>query len=207
VGKAVANKGLRIDLLEVGIGGLVVDALLQIDNDAGWLAVLGEGIAVHAHALGARELGPNAVGIEREGVVARLGHFALVRVAREVALVRGLLAALVGLERAGVGHDEHIAEVGAARTAEVSVRKAREQTIGIMVARAPVPALEYILRPQLHRPKRHVGPQKYVAVAAGPDERVDVGGERRGLGAGRAGRSQQQAGDQPPPGGKGSVHT
>jgi hypothetical protein len=187
------DKRLGINLLEVGVGRFIVDAFLQVDNNAGRLAIFRKRVTVHANPLGAGELRPNVVVVERNGVVAGAGHFALMRKTREVALVGHFLLALVGLERTGVGHNKHIAEVGAAGAAKVRVRKTRQQAIRIMVARAPVPPFKYILRAQLHGAKRHIGPDKYVAVAPSTNQRVDVGREPRGLRLRRASSGQQQA--------------
>ena len=134
LGEAVAHVGLRVELLEVGVGGFVINAFFEVDDDVGVAGAGRKGVAVEAHAGGGRKLGPNAVVVERHGVVAGAGGFAAVRVAREVALVRRRLPALVGADGPGIGHNEHVAEVGGPGAAEVGVRKPDQEAIGVVIA-------------------------------------------------------------------------
>ena len=72
--------------------------------------------------------------MSRHGVVAGAGGFAAVRVAREVALVRRRLPTLINADGPGIGHNEHVAEVGGPGAAEVGVRKPDQEAIGVVIA-------------------------------------------------------------------------
>src|SRR6186713_918719 len=84
----------------------------------------------------------------------------------------------MGSYRTGIRHDQNIPQVSPPGAAQMSMRKAHHDTIGIMIAGTPVPAFEDILRTQLHGPERSTGAHKYMPMTAGPDKGIDIGGGR-----------------------------
>ena len=100
-----------------------------------------------------------------------------------VVIVRGIaiggpgLAAGLGTDFTGKGHDEDIAEVGDTCTIEVILSEAFDDAVGIVVAGAPVPAFIDIAGPDLYGAEGNAGANKGMPVSAGADIRIDIGDE------------------------------
>ena len=87
------------------------------------------------------------------------------------------LAAGLGADAAGVGHDQHIAQVGDARSVKVILCEAFNDAVGIVIAGAPVPAFVDIAGAGLYGAEWNAGPEEGMAVSAGADVGVDGGKE------------------------------
>ena len=57
------------------------------------------------------------------------------------------------------------------------MREPRQDVVGVVVARAPVPALVEVCRANLQRAEGNAGADEHVAVSAGTDEGIDLAGE------------------------------
>jgi hypothetical protein len=107
-------------------------------------------------------------------------------VGREVRAVRGAIVArvvvLVGqATRAGIEqhralrrHHQHVQHVGAAGAGKMRVREAHDRAVGLVIARARVPAVIVGVGRKLHHAPRHGRTRKGVAMATGADEHVHV---------------------------------
>ena len=73
-------------------------------------------------------------------------------------------------------HKPKVAIVGAARATEVGGAEAEDGVVGGMIARTAVPVVHAGVGTELHHAERHRGARKSVAVAARPDERIDISG-------------------------------
>ena len=85
-----------------------------------------------------------------------------------------LLVASVLIDAAAEWSDDDIAQVGAARTADVERTETQNLIVGIVIARAVVPALAHFYGPHVYHAKRHVGAHCHVAVVVGADERIYI---------------------------------
>ena len=81
-------------------------------------------------------------------------------------------------------HEQNIAIIRNACAAEMCVRKAVDDVVGIVIARTAVPVVGARVGRELDHPERHRRPGKCMPVAAGADERVDPSGEVACLGGG-----------------------
>ena len=147
-------------------------ALAQIDEQPGRFAGR-EAIAVACHAARGGQFGRNAV-VELQRITIGRYLFVFVTIVGRTAVRDVLLFAAARAHLAREGHDLDVAQIGAARTAEVGVREPDQYVVGVVVARAPVPALEDVLRADLHRAERHACADEDVAVAARSDVGIDI---------------------------------
>ena len=66
----------------------------------------------------------------------------------------------------------HISQLAYARSAQVHVAETNNHTVGLVVARAPIPAPGMLIRTQLYHSKRHVGTHKHMSVATSSNSRI-----------------------------------
>jgi hypothetical protein len=180
---------------------VVVEAGAQV-NEHVRAARGGEAVAVHADARADGELGAHRVVIERDRVVTRLRHLALVAEARGIAAAGVLHRTALEFHVAGDRHEQHIAQVRVPGAREMRMREADDGVILVAIARRP--AVGFLARPdlrvrtELDHAEGHDGTRKRVAVAAGADEGVDGGpgagarARRRGAAAGERGREREE---------------
>ncbi len=164
----------------VRVGGIVgrVGTVNQVEQQVSFLTGW-KGVAVHADALGGRELGQDAAA-EFDGVVAGLGL--LVGVIERRAIAGFGLALVAGhqLHFAHARNQQDIHHVGAAGAAQVGVAKTHDGRVGVVVTGAPVPALVVGVRAELDGTEGHSRSGKGMTVAAGADKDVDVLGHVTG---------------------------
>ena len=140
-------------------------AHLHVEKQQGLLAVVGESIAVHAHALGGGQFHKHLGRVHSQGVVAR------------TALLIGMTEHCFGLPYLLDGQKAEVAEVATTRSAEMHVRESQQDGVTIVIARAPVPSAFVLVGTQLHEREGYIGSEKHVAVPTRPDVRIDVLGE------------------------------
>ena len=181
-GLAEAGDGGRAGLLDVRVQKVV--AVLEVDDYLGF-GLLGECITVIAGAPADGEGRADVRVLEVNLVVPGLRGLTPVAEARAVCLF---------VERPGIVPDRNekdVAEVVAARSAQVCVAEAVNVLVRVVVSGAAVPVAGRGpgVRAQLDHAERPGGPGKGVAVEIGPDEGVHVLGVvlRRG---GQAGEQQ-----------------
>ena len=97
-----------------------------------------------------------------------------------VAVVRGILgnwiivvAALVS-QIAGIRHQEDIAEIRAAGSAEMKMREADENVVRVVICGTPIPTLVFIAWTKLDRAERYIGSHEYVPMSVGTDQWINV---------------------------------
>lgn len=125
-------------------------------------------VAVDRGARRGRELHLDAVVGQVGGVVAGGGAFALL-------VVRGFFRLQHAL--AAERQQQHVAEIGHAAAAEVSVREAVHGGVGVLIARDVVPGAGAGVGADLREAEWKRGAGERVAQAAGADEGIDEGGE------------------------------
>ena len=171
---------------------VVVDAVVEVEDELLCLA-LGEDVAVDAAAGGGGELAADAVVVEEDGVVARLGMLRLVAEALAIATVGVVGGTGVEARLTRVGHDEEVAEVAVARAAEVGVGKTYDAAVAVLVAGAVVVYAGLVdpidvvrdgvgVGTQLDEAVGVAGPREGVAHAVGAYHRVDVPALTHGCG-------------------------
>ena len=186
VGDAVAGDeggGDHAYLSPEGLAVVVVDAVVEVQHN---VAVrLGEGVAVHANALGSSEFRLDAAVRQGDFVVARAGGFGAVAEALAVSSVRILRSAGDQLHIALAGHYEDVSEVGVAGAAEVGVAEAYYGAVVVLVAGAVFIGARLVfpldvvgdhvgVRAELHAPEGNAGPGEGVPHAGGADERIYI---------------------------------
>ena len=134
-------------------------------------------VAVQADPLRGGQRDVHVVVEQHDRIEAGAGLFLVVGVAARIPGTGILARAGAGGQLAGIRHDEDVTQVGDAGAAEVEMREPRQDVVGVVVARAPVPALVEVRRSDLHGAEGHVGANEHVAVPAGTDEGIDVPGE------------------------------
>ena len=132
---------------------------------------------MQANPLRGGQLDVHVVVEQVDRVKAGAGLLPVVAVAAGVPGVGVLPRARAGGQFAGVRHQQDVTQVGDAGAAEMQMREPRQDVVGEVVARAPVPALVEVRGADLHGAERHAGPDEHVAVASGTDEGIDVAGE------------------------------
>ena len=163
---------------------VVVNPMLQVDDNVP-IGPFRESIAVHAHARGGRHLGADAVVRQRDGVIAELGHLAVMAESGTVASFRAVCSAGVQPDVPGSRHHQHIPQVRMPRPAEMRMAEPYDRRILVPIPRAVLVHALLILpahvvgngvriRTQLHDTERRAGPGKGMAHAVGPDQRIDI---------------------------------
>ena len=104
------------------------DALLQVEHQLCLLCICPEGVALESGTLGGCELYPHVRLLQFHGVVAR-AHI-LVGMTEEDFLLAGI----------SYGQECHVAQVADTGAAEVLMAESDEHGVGMVIARAPVPA-------------------------------------------------------------------
>ena len=149
-----------------------VAAVLEVEHECGFVGC-GEGESMDCTALGGRHFGLYAIAGKGNAVVAWFGNLrTAVGIRPEAALRVILLAAGIDQVLPYDGHQGNVQQVSAAGAAQMGVRKTDNGGIGLMIARAPVPALRDIGRAGLHEAERHVCTHEHVAVETGADQRI-----------------------------------
>ena len=143
----------------------------------------GIGDAVQRRAGRSGHLDPHAV-VHFERIVTRRYRFVVVAVIGRTASADVLLPAAFGAQLARVGHDLHVAHVGAARAAQVGVGEADDDAVRVVIPRTPVPALVDVLRAGLNGAERNGGAHEDMAVAARTDIGIDICGRSGDRGGG-----------------------
>ena len=69
-------------------------------------------------------------------------------------------------------HDKEVAIVGTAGAAEVILREAINERVGVVIARAGIPAIDSCVGAWLNHTMRHHRTGESVTVSAGPDKRI-----------------------------------
>ena len=87
-------------------------------------------------------------------------------------LARHVFARIDGLCRI-VRHQKDIAEVTDSRTGKMCVRETDHESVGILVARAPVPCIADLLRSHLDHSVRDIRSDKDMSMSAGSDKRIN----------------------------------
>ena len=104
------------------------DALLQVEHQLCLLGICPEGVALESGTLGGCKLYPHVRLLQFHGVVAR-AHI-LVGMTEEDFLLAGI----------GYGQESHVAQIADTGAAEVLMAESDEHGVGMVIARAPVPA-------------------------------------------------------------------
>ena len=149
---------------------LVRKPLAQIQQDMPFSS--GERVAFHRGTRRGRDLGKDAVLVQKDRVIARGGLFVPVR--------RAVLP-VIHRQRARRGHRQQRAQLGAPHAAQGAVREAREEFVVVFVGRGPpagVLVVDVLLRPHdvernhRHHPVRRDGPGVRGPEVRSPDERI-----------------------------------
>ena len=170
--EAVAFYRVVVYLLQISVVGTVADTLLEVYQQT-CLLVFGEGVVMHTHALRCRQLSADTV-IQQQRVVSWAHSLVLVPIVGGACALYVVLFATGGTHRAGERHKKDITKVGTTRAAKVCMAEANQYTVGIMISRAPVPALMNVCRSELHSPERDACSDKHVSVFTRPDVRVYI---------------------------------
>ncbi len=187
VGDAVARQQGVVFHAQVGpqrLAVVVVDAVLQVEDDVA-VHVLRVLVLMYADMFRSRQPYLDAVVVEGHAVVARGGRLAVVRVAGAVAGIGVSLRAGVEAYLACGGHDENVAEVGVAGSAEVGVAEADDGTVFMLVTSTIliysrlINAIDVVrhsvgIGTELHDAERRAGSGEGVPHAVGADDGVDV---------------------------------
>ena len=104
------------------------DALLQVEHQLCLLCICPEGIALESGTLGGCELYPHVGLLQFHGVVAR-AH-----------ILVGMTEEDFFLVSICYGQESHVAQVADTGAAEVLMAESDEHGVGMVIARAPVPA-------------------------------------------------------------------
>ena len=163
--------------------------MVQVDEDKRFLR-FGIGEAEHAATQARGHFGLHPVVVQVYGVVIGRGLFAFVRVARAVAFVGILGCAGSELRLARAGHEEKVAQVGDARTAQVGQTEAHQRGVVILIARGRIVEAVVRVRAYLDTSEGNLGTGIDVAVAVGTHERIHVIDELLRLGDARRGERQ-----------------
>ena len=135
---------------------VVVDAVEQVHHQA-LGAAFREGVLVDAHPLrGGKPRADAAVG-ERDFVIAGLRVLRVVAEALAVAGIRIFFRTGRQLQRAGLGHDQDVAQVGVARAAEMGMAEADDGVVLILVAGAVIVGTGLVLAVDVVRDGIRVG--------------------------------------------------
>ena len=177
---AVARAMCAVEHRQAGVAHAVAYAIGEVHDESVRLRALGERDAVNGIAPGRGDLRVDVFGevtvsnflvrSEVDAVISRAHLFVLVAVGSGQSL-----AAVV--ERTGGGHDGHIAEVGAARAAEMCLGEAYNLGAAFMVTGAPVPAFFQLGGTGVDHAEGHVGADEDMAVVTGTDARIYVLGQ------------------------------
>ena len=169
-----ADHGLAL-LLHLALADVIpADALSEVEQQQSFLLVGTERVAMHAHALRGCQLHEHVRLAQLHGIIAWRDALRGVRERHQSLFLRR------------DGQQRHVAQVADACAAEVLMAEADEHRVGVVVARAPVPAAGRLRGTQLNVAKRHVGAQEHMAMSACSDARihetrvVDVGSRGRG---------------------------
>ena len=194
-GAAETADGVLAFHFEVGlIHKLVVNTLHHIQEHMG-ISTLGECAAHHTHTVARGEFDLRIVIIKQDSIIACLGILVLMLECRPVTRSGIVFITLVEFHLAHDGHKTKITIIRAARAAEVGGAEAEDGVVGGVVARAAVPVVHAGVGAELHHAEGHRGAREGMAVAARPDEGIDILsgiGDVVCLGRLRAGREGQK---------------
>ena len=168
LGAAHARKfgGSRLPQL-AQVDRLVGDRVHEVDDHPP-RPFAAERIAVHARAGRRRQFDADAFVGQRHGVITARGLFVVVR--ERI----GHMHVFAFAHRIGTrgGVEQDIGQIGAARTAQVGVRKAVDRRVVVMVARTGIPVARPRVGAELNHSEGCRGPRIGVAVESGSDERI-----------------------------------
>ena len=71
-------------------------------------------------------------------------------------------------------HNRDVEKVSDAGTAQMSVGKAYDCGVAVVIAGTPVPLLRYAGGAELNHPERHISPHEHVSVSARTDSQVNI---------------------------------
>ena len=176
-GAPVALQMGIVDLFKGPVGGDVpADAAAQVQQDGA--LVRAERVFMDGGAGGGAQSDIYAIVVQPDLVIA--GHDEFLAVVEVGVYMLGFLPFPIH-EQAGVQllgwvvrHEHDIAEVADAGSGQVGVAETDDEGVALMVAGAPVPGVDDLLRSGLHHAEGDVGADEDMAMAAGTDGRIDL---------------------------------
>ena len=163
----VAHEGEVVQRHHTCLARIVAHGILQVDDDAGVVAALGEDEAIHGAALRSRHLAPDAEALKQHAVIAR--HTGLLVVA--VAAAESLAAKLdVAIGR----HQADVAQVATTGAAQVHLAETDNLLSVIVISGTPVPAAFILSGAGIHHTERHAGTQEHVSVVARANHGIHI---------------------------------
>ncbi len=186
IGEAITLKQRVVDHAQISpyrLSLVVVDAMTQVDDDTAF--VIGEGVLMNAYPLGCCQLRLDAVVAQLHLVITRLAMLRAVGVTGAIALVGMTGPAWLKMKRTIGRHNQHVAEIAMASTAEVGMAEPHDGGVMILIACAIgidlglVSAINVMrygvgLRAELYDAERRAGTREGVTHAIGAYHRVDI---------------------------------
>src|SRR5690606_11583395 len=126
------------------------------------------------YPLGCCEFHFNAVSFQRDGIISRPRRFIGMRKQRMIAARWIAGNTFRGFDMSDSGHHQYVAKIANARAAEMSVRESNDDRIGIMISRAPVPALGDVYGSELHSAERNVCSEEHMPMKSCSNEWIDI---------------------------------
>ena len=167
VAATVAHQRVVIDGHDACVASLVANGVLQVDDDAGIVAALGESEAIECRTFRSRHLAHDAEAVQQDTIVAWLYVLSLVAVLAGNAFTRKLYVA-VGR------HQTDVAQVAATGAAQVHLSKANDFLATLMVTGAPVPARLNLVRTSIDHTEGHAGTDEDMTVVARTDTGIHI---------------------------------
>ena len=177
------HQGRTLDLHSALAHLVPAYALVQIEHHEAILGVGRQCVTVHTGPLGGCQFHMNMV----------VEHHTVVAGAHPLGTMREQHLSLFLIQ---YGQESHIAQFANTRSTEVHVAKTDDHTVGLMVARAPVPSAGMLVRSQLNHAKRHIGTHKHMSVATGSYSGIHQLGQIPGHA--RQGHQHERQQKQPP---------
>ena len=145
-----ADRGAILDV-DGRFDRVVADAMDQVQDDVSVVSGR-EGIFVEAAPDCRREFRGNLRVLQQHAVIARHRQLIGMGEPRSIALARG---AGFELDLADRGHQQHVTQAAAAGSGQMRVAESANGAVGIMIAGAPIPALDRRIGAELNHAKRH----------------------------------------------------
>ena len=165
--------------------------MLEIEDHIGGL-LCWKRVPMHTDPERRRQFRPNAVVLERDGVVTGLRDLLGMLEGRGVS--RLSIDPIVQARLPCHWHKQHVGVVRDARAAQVRMRKPIHSRVAVVVSGAPVPAGEPRVGPRLDHPERQRGAGIRMTVPTGANEWIDKCGQLLcGLRRGMCGQQAQQS--------------
>ena len=169
---------------------LMLNAIIQVQDEARVLG-FGESVAMNGRTCRGGQLGLHPVTVQEDGVIARLGHLALVGEGGTPGQLLTFGRNRTDILRPHGGHQQHVAIVRTTRTTKVGMGKAIDGAVRIIITGAGIPLVYTRIGAGLNHAVGNHRAGIGMSMTARTDEGINVGSII--LWGGHTGSGQQQA--------------